>query len=69
MKTEYIEFNLILGNGDIVQSVYCDQWGSPMFGNRTIHFEFLGCLSISLYLTFPFYDLSLYSCDIPFSTP
>jgi REP element-mobilizing transposase RayT len=20
-------------------------------------------------LTFPFYDLSLYSCDIPFSTP
>jgi hypothetical protein len=21
------------------------------------------------YLTFPFYDLSVYSCDIPFSTP
>ena len=47
MKTEYIEFNLILGNGDTCTVRYCDQWGSAMFGNRTIHFEFLGCLSIS----------------------
>ena len=47
MKTEYIEFNLTLGNGDTCKVRYCDQWGSAMFGNRTIHFEFRDCLSIS----------------------
>jgi hypothetical protein len=47
MKTDYIEFNLILGNGEKCKVRYCDQWGSPMFGNRTIHFEFHDCLSIS----------------------
>jgi hypothetical protein len=26
---------------------YCDKWGASLFGNRTIHFEFLDCLSIS----------------------
>jgi hypothetical protein len=47
MKTAYIEFHLTLGNGDTCKVRYCDQWGSPMFGNRTIHFEFLDCLSVS----------------------
>jgi hypothetical protein len=47
MKTEYIELNLKLGNGDTCTVRYCDQWGSAMFGNRTIHFEFRDCLSIS----------------------
>jgi hypothetical protein len=47
MKTEYIEFELILGNGDKCKVRYCDKWGSPMFGNRTIHFEFRDCLSVS----------------------
>jgi hypothetical protein len=48
MKTEYIEFHLTLGNGDTCKVRFCDQWGSPMFGNRTIHFEFRDCLSVSL---------------------
>ena len=47
MKTEYREFQLTLGNGETCRVRYCDQWGSPMFGNRTIHFEFHDCLSIS----------------------
>jgi hypothetical protein len=47
MKTEYTEFPLTLGNGDTCRVRFCDQWNSPMFGNRTIHFEFLDCLSIS----------------------
>ena len=40
-------FNLGLGNGEKCKVRYCDQWGSSMFGNRTIHFEFRDCLSIS----------------------
>jgi hypothetical protein len=47
MKTEYREFQLTLGNGETCRVRFCDQWGSPMFGNRTIHFEFLECQSIS----------------------
>lgn len=29
------------------KSRYCDSWGASLFGNRTIHFEFLNCLTIS----------------------
>jgi hypothetical protein len=47
MKTDYIEFELTLGNGEKCKVRYCDQWGSPMFGRRTIHFEFLDCLTVS----------------------
>jgi hypothetical protein len=47
METKYIEFALVLGNGDKCKVRYCDEWGTPLFGSRTIHFEFLGCLSIS----------------------
>jgi hypothetical protein len=47
MKTEYREFNFILSNGETCRVRYCDQWGPPMFGKRTMHFEFLGCLAIS----------------------
>ena len=47
METKYIEFALVLGNGDTCKVRYCDEWGASLFGNRTIHFEFLGCLSIS----------------------
>jgi hypothetical protein len=47
MKTEYKEFNLVLGNGDVCKVRYCDRWGTSMFGSRTIHFEFRDCLTIS----------------------
>jgi hypothetical protein len=47
MDFKYITFNLVLGNGEKCKVNYCDQWGSSMFGNRTIHFEFRGCFSIS----------------------
>jgi hypothetical protein len=47
METKYIKFNLILGNGEKCQVRYCDEWGASLFGNRTIHFEFLNCFSIS----------------------
>jgi hypothetical protein len=47
MESKYITFNLVLGNGEKCKVRYCDQWGSSMFGNRTIHFEFRDCLSIS----------------------
>jgi hypothetical protein len=47
MKTEYIEFGLVLGNGEECHVRYCDSWGSAMFEKRTIHFEFLDCLSVS----------------------
>jgi hypothetical protein len=47
MKTKYIEFELVLGNGEKYNVKYCDEWGASLFGNRTIHFEFLNCLSIS----------------------
>jgi hypothetical protein len=47
MKTAYSEFTLTLGNGDTCRVRYCDRWGSPYFGNRTIHFEFLDCLTVS----------------------
>jgi hypothetical protein len=47
METKYITFNLILGNGEKCKVRYCDEWGASMFGNRTIHFEFLNCFSIS----------------------
>ena len=47
MKTDYKEFALVLGNGDICTVRYCDEWGATMFGTRTVHFEFLGCLTIS----------------------
>jgi hypothetical protein len=44
---KYIEFELVLGNGEKCNVKYCDEWGASLFGNRTIHFEFLDCLSIS----------------------
>jgi hypothetical protein len=47
MKTKYIKFNLVLGNGEKCKVRYCDAWGASLFGNRTIHFEFLNCFSIS----------------------
>lgn len=47
MKTEYIEFDLVLGNGEKCKVRYCDNRGVALFGNRTIHVEFLGCLSVS----------------------
>ncbi len=47
MKTEYIEFQLTLGNGDTCKVRYCDQWGASLNGRRTIHFEFRDCLSVS----------------------
>jgi hypothetical protein len=47
MKTAYREFELVLGNGEKCQVRYCDSWGCALFGKRTIHFEFLHCLSIS----------------------
>jgi len=47
MKTAYKEFELVLGNGEHCTVRYCDVWGAALFGNRTIHFEFLDCLSIS----------------------
>jgi hypothetical protein len=47
MKTKYTEFSLILGNGDRCRVRYCDCWGVSLNGWRTIHFEFLDCISIS----------------------
>jgi hypothetical protein len=47
MKTAYKEFTLILGNGDTCRVRYCDRWGASLWGRRTIHFEFLDCLTIS----------------------
>jgi hypothetical protein len=47
MEAKYIEFELVLGNGGKCKVKYCDEWGASLFGNRTIHFEFLDCLSIS----------------------
>jgi hypothetical protein len=47
METKYREFELVLGNGDKCKVRYCDEWGTPLFGSRTIHFIFLDCLSIS----------------------
>ena len=47
IETKYIEFELVLGNGEKCKVRYCDSWGVSLFGNRTIHFEFLDCLSIS----------------------
>ena len=46
-EEKYIEFKLVLGNGETCQVHYCDEWGASLFGNRTIHFEFLDCFSIS----------------------
>ena len=48
IETKYVEFALVLGNGEKCKVRYCDEWGASLFGNRTIHFEFLGCLSISV---------------------
>ena len=47
METTYIEFDFALGNGEKCTVRYCDAWGVRMFGNRTIHFEFLKCYAIS----------------------
>ena len=47
METKYIEFNLVLGNGERCKVRYCDKWGASLFGNRTVHFEFRDCYSIS----------------------
>ncbi len=47
MKTKYLKFELFLGNGEKCKVNYCDEWGSSLYGNRTIHFEFRDCLSIS----------------------
>ena len=47
IEEKYIEFNLVLGNGETCQVRYCDEWSASLFGNRTIHFEFLDCFSIS----------------------
>jgi hypothetical protein len=38
MKSEYIEFQLVLGNGEKCKVKYCDECGVSMLGNRTIHF-------------------------------
>jgi hypothetical protein len=48
MKTQYTKFTLILGNGERCKVRYCDSFGASLFGNRTIHFEFRECLSVSL---------------------
>jgi hypothetical protein len=47
LEATYIEFELVLGNGDKCTVRYCDRWGVSLFGNRTIHFEFRDCVSIS----------------------
>jgi len=47
IEEKYIEFNLVLGNGEKCKVRYCDEWGVTLFGNRTIHFEFRDCFSIS----------------------
>ena len=47
MKMEYIEFEVILNNGEQCKVRYCNEWGASLFGKRTIHFEFLGCSLIS----------------------
>jgi hypothetical protein len=47
METKYVEFQLVLGNGEQCRVRYCDEWGVSLFGTRTIHFEFLGCLTVS----------------------
>ena len=47
MQTKYDEFQLILGNGEHCRVRYCDEWRGSLFGTRTIHFEFLDCLTIS----------------------
>jgi hypothetical protein len=47
METKYIKFNLVLGNGEKCKVSYCDRWGASLFGNRTIHFEFRDCFTIS----------------------
>jgi hypothetical protein len=47
IEAKYTEFDLVLGNGDKCTVRYCDRWGVSLFGNRTIHFEFRDCLSIS----------------------
>jgi hypothetical protein len=47
IELKYIEFKLVLRNGEECTVRYCDSWGVSLFGNRTIHFEFLDCLSIS----------------------
>ena len=47
MKEKYIEFELVLGNGEKCKVRYCDEWGCSLFGNRTIHLEFRDCLTIS----------------------
>jgi hypothetical protein len=33
MKTKYIEFDLVLGNGEKCNVSYCDGWGASLFGN------------------------------------
>ena len=47
IEAKYIEFNLVLGNGEKCKVRYCDRWRVSLFGKRTIHFEFRDCLSIS----------------------
>jgi hypothetical protein len=47
VKEQYIIFDLILGNGESCIVRYCDRWGASLFRNRTIHFEFLNCDTIS----------------------
>ena len=47
MKEIYLTFDLILGNRESCKVRYCDSWGPPLFGKRTIHFEFRDCLAIS----------------------
>jgi hypothetical protein len=32
MKTEYVEFDLVLGNGEKCKVRYCDEWGVSLFG-------------------------------------
>jgi len=46
-EEKYIEFKLVLGNGEKCTVRYCDEWGASLFGSRTIHFEFRDSFSIS----------------------
>jgi hypothetical protein len=47
IEAKYTEIELVLGNGEKCKVRYCDSWGVSLFGNRTIHFEFPDCFSIS----------------------
>jgi hypothetical protein len=59
----------------LVSVLGCGTWFFPieeqlyLYGERKDHGQRYDRKEISMFLTFPFYDVSLYSCDILFSTP